>query len=347
MVEGSFRREEPGFPPILAPHLYVEALRRLSFGGRFHSPIRQSPCGSHYAGGRRRSSERERSPGTEAFPTRFTCERGLVAAPETPDPVRETAEGGMNMGKGGLALPQYDARRTAGRHTGTVTAVIPAYNEEHRIRGVVEAVKRSEAVERLIVVSDGSTDRTYDVVKDDPDVFALQLPRNLGKGGAMVAGAMQANTDWLLFFDADLMGLSPNHVHALLRPVLTREADMAVGIFQGGRFLTDLAQCIAPSITGQRVVSRRFFLSLPGITDVRYGVEMAIGFHARRQGMQIQSVVLDGVTHPLKEEKLGAFQGGKARMRMYYEMGKYVVHASRTNSGSRRAAPAWHERPPY
>ena len=237
------------------------------------------------------------------------------------------------MVKGGLLLPYRAApHRWMERPTARIAAVIPAYNEERRIRGVVEALKRSETLDQLIVVSDGSTDGTYDAVKDDPDVLAIQLPQNRGKGGAMHAGAVRAQADWLLFLDADLMGLDPEHVHRLLHPIQQGEADMAVGIFHGGRFLTDLSQYIAPSITGQRVVSRDFFLSLPGIHDVRYGVEMAIGFHARRQGLRISSVVLEGVTHPMKEEKLGPIVGSAARLRMYYEMGRYCIAANRVES---------------
>ena len=216
------------------------------------------------------------------------------------------------------------------RPTAKVAAVIPAHNEERRIGGVIDALKRSEAVDQLIVVSDGSTDRTYEIAKRDPFVQAFQLPHNRGKGGAMYAGAIQAQADWLLFLDADLMGLSSSHIYRLLAPIRDGEADMAVGIFMGGRFLTDLSQKIMPAITGQRVVSRDFFLSIPDIQHVRYGVETAIGFHARRQGLRISRVELSGVTHPLKEEKLGTLRGGAARFRMYYEMGKYAVHAHRS-----------------
>ena len=240
------------------------------------------------------------------------------------------------MARGGLMLPEAIPALWMERRPATVAAVIPAYNEEHRIRGVVDAVKRSEAVNELIVVSDGSTDGTYEVVRDDPAVRAIQLTRNVGKAGAMYAGALRARSDWLLFFDADLMGLTPHHVHRLLEPVRRDEADMAVGVFHGGRLLTDLAQYLAPSITGQRVVRRDFFLGLPDIREVRYGVEMAIGFHARRQGLRISSVVLHGVSHPMKEEKLGPLRGSTARARMYYEMGRYLVQASRSRPERRR-----------
>ena len=233
---------------------------------------------------------------------------------------------------GGVLLPATAPVRWMERSTPTVAAVVPAYNEEKRIGGVIEAIKNSGVVDQLIVVSDGSTDGTYEAVRRDEGVEAFQLPQNLGKAGAMFMGALRARTDCLLFLDADLIGLTPGHVRHLVHPVLENQADMAVGTFHGGRFLTDLAQTIAPAITGQRVVSRDFFLSLPGISDVRYGVEMAIGFHARRQGLRISNVVLHGVTHPMKEEKLGLIKGSLSRLRMYYEMGRYVAITSLDSS---------------
>ena len=258
----------------------------------------------------------------------------------------------MVKGGGGLLLPEIAPQRRRELPTVEIAAVVPAYNEERRIRGVVDALKRSGAVDQLIVVSDGSTDGTYDAVKDDPAVEAIQLPQNRGKAGAMVAGALRARAEWLLFLDADLIGLSPEHVHGLLRPIRHEEAEMSVGIFSGGRLLTDLSQYLAPSISGQRVVSRDFFLTLPEIQNVRYGVEMAIGFHARRQGLRIANVVLQGVTHPLKEEKLGPLRGSSARFRMYCEMGRYCMTTTWKETRNRqksKPSPSFlhHRRPPW
>jgi glycosyltransferase involved in cell wall biosynthesis len=215
------------------------------------------------------------------------------------------------------------------RSTFRISAVVPAYNEEKRIRGVIDALKRSGAMNEVIVVSDGSTDRTFDLIRDDPEIQAYQLHRNLGKAGAMHYGAIRAHSDWILFLDADLIGLGRRHIDDLVEPIRKGVAEMSVGLFNGGRWLTDLSQFLAPSISGQRVVSRDFFLSLPDIEDVRYGVEMAIGYHARRQKLRIANVQLSGVTHPMKEEKLGALRGLAARSRMYCEMGRYFFHARR------------------
>ena len=114
------------------------------------------------------------------------------------------------MPRSGLLLPETDPQSWWERPTATIAAVVPAFNEERRITSVIEAIKSSAAVDQLIVVSDGSTDRTFEVANEIPGVEAIRLDRNVGKGGAMHAGALKAKADWLLFFDADLNGLTPS-----------------------------------------------------------------------------------------------------------------------------------------
>lgn len=211
-----------------------------------------------------------------------------------------------------------------------VAAVVPAYNEASRIAAVISAIRDSDVADELIVVSDGSTDDTYEVASAEPGVRALQLSRNVGKGGAMLAGASEATAEVIAFFDADLIGLTPKHVCSLVLPVRDGAADMAIGVFRGGWWLTDWSQRLAPHISGQRVVTREFFLSVPGLTTARYGVEMAIGRHARRKGLRVSTVVLHGVTHAIKEEKLGFWRGVASRGRMYCD----IVRAMLDGRGS-------------
>ncbi|MGQ9525078.1 MAG: glycosyltransferase family 2 protein [Armatimonadota bacterium] len=201
-----------------------------------------------------------------------------------------------------------------------MAAVVPAYNEAARIVAVISAIRGSEAIDELIVVSDGSTDGTYEVASAESGVLAFQLNRNIGKGGAMLAGAWRTEADAIAFFDADLVGLTPEHVCRLVTPVRDGSADMAVGVFRGGWWLTDWSQRLVPQISGQRVVPREFFLSVPGLATARYGVEMAINRHARRKGLRVSKVELRGVTHAIKEKKHGLWGGLASRGRMYRDI---------------------------
>lgn len=206
-----------------------------------------------------------------------------------------------------------------------IAAIIPAYNEEARIARVLEAVTHAPEISEVWVVSDGSTDATYEVAAATPGVKAVRLPENRGKGAAMVAGAMQVGTPAVLFLDADLDGLRPEHIRDLVAPVRSGRADMTVGVFRGGRFLTDLAQKLAPHISGQRCILRSAVVDARHVADLRYGVEVALYRHAISEGLRIEIVPIAGVTHPMKEEKVGVWRGAICRMRMYAEIASGLV----------------------
>ena len=204
-----------------------------------------------------------------------------------------------------------------------VTVIVPAYNEEARIGAVLKSVVKSPLVSNVIVVSDGSTDRTADVAAQF-GVKTEVLTVNEGKGGAMLRGAICAtDADILVFLDADLIGLLPSHIEALAAPVVSGESAMAIGQFVGGRGVTDLAQLLVKCISGQRAIRRDLFLSIPSVDKVGYGVEMLITLHVSRLKLATKVVTLQGVTHPMKEEKLGFVKGLVARLRMYLQIGQF------------------------
>ena len=70
-----------------------------------------------------------------------------------------------------------------------VAAIVPAYNEKERIPAVLDAIKSAKLVDEIVVVSDGSTDGTYELVSSDPRVTAVQLEPNGGPGRAIAIGA--------------------------------------------------------------------------------------------------------------------------------------------------------------
>jgi glycosyltransferase involved in cell wall biosynthesis len=189
---------------------------------------------------------------------------------------------------------------------------------------VLSALEHATGLNDILVVDDGSSDRTLEVLPAGNGVRALRLPKNVGKGGAMWAGAHETDAEVLMFLDADLVGLRAEHVRLMLDPVVAGEADMCVGVFEGGRYWTDMAQRLVPYISGQRAIPRDLFLSVPGVERARSGVEVALTRHARMSGWRVESVPLSGITHVMKEEKMGALRGFGARMGMYWEISSYV-----------------------
>ena len=109
-------------------------------------------------------------------------------------------------------------------------AVVPALNEERSIGGVIEAIRAFDASFEIVVVADGSTDRTPEVAAEH-GALVLRLPFNLGIGGAVQTGfryAWENGCELVVRVDGDGQH-DPSELGAVLGPVLADEADVVVG----------------------------------------------------------------------------------------------------------------------
>ncbi len=210
-----------------------------------------------------------------------------------------------------------------------VALIIPAYNEEQRIGKVLDAAVRCELADEIVVVCDGSTDHTADVASLYAKVKVVDLQQNVGKAGAMAMGVANCESELICFVDADLSGLRPEHIVKIVTPVILGHCDMCIGIFRGGKFLSDSAQRVSPYLSGQRCCTREFFESIPFLAEMRFGIEVTMNTLARRQRLRVQRVVLHGLSNNLKERKFGIVKGATARAKMYAEIGRAMVRLRR------------------
>ena len=114
-----------------------------------------------------------------------------------------------------------------------VSVIIPAYNEQSTILQILREVRKQcvEGVQfEVIVIDDGSRDKTVELLKANGDLYdkLIKQPNNGGKGAAVLAGLRAATGDYILFQDADLE-YSPSHYAALLFPVQNFGAQVVVG----------------------------------------------------------------------------------------------------------------------
>jgi hypothetical protein len=198
--------------------------------------------------------------------------------------------------------------------------VIPAYNEEQTLAEVIQAAKAVPEVSEVIVVSDGSTDATAAVAREH-GAICIELRQNVGKGGAMKVGIDRADADLFVFLDADLIGVTPVHIQAMIHPVLRGDAAVAIAQLEGGRVATDLASVVAPNLSGQRAVTRAILQGMSGMETTRFGVEIAMKRYIKRNHIPVVRVPLD-ISHRTKEEKLGLMRGFLARLKEYWEIVK-------------------------
>ncbi len=88
------------------------------------------------------------------------------------------------------------------RKNNSVTVIIPAYNEQESIEGVIVSLKKLGQKVEIIVVDDGSTDRTYENALKT-GVKVIKHPNNKGYGASLKTGLMNSKGSTICFFDAD------------------------------------------------------------------------------------------------------------------------------------------------
>jgi hypothetical protein len=100
---------------------------------------------------------------------------------------------------------------------------------------------------------------------------------------------------------------------------------MSIGLFENGRITTDLAQKVAPYLSGQRAVRREVLEMVNDLDVTRFGVEMALTRIAESKSLPVKEVQLHDLTHVTKEEKMGVLRGFAARIKMYWEIVRYLA----------------------
>ena len=154
-----------------------------------------------------------------------------------------------------------------------VSIIIPCYNEEESIERVLKQVLavKLPIEKEVIVVDDGSTDKSAELTQKFNDVTLVRHEINRGKGVAIRTGVEKANGDIAIIQDADLE-YDPKDIPALIEPILTGDADVVLG----SRFKKDVKGMSFSHNISNKALS--FFTSIllgVEITDVMTGYKAA------------------------------------------------------------------------
>jgi len=196
------------------------------------------------------------------------------------------------------------------------SVIIPAYNEQRTIAHVVEQALKAKHASEVIVVNDGSTDKTEkELLKfgDDHRFKHLLHKKNKGKGAAFRTGLKHAKNEIIVFLDADLMNITPYKIHKIAQPVLDDEVDVARARFRRARGrVTEIAvkpmmRILFPDtyfdqpISGQ-VCAKKSFLENVNFEE-RWGVDIGLLLDAIQQGQRIVEVDIGQLEHKANSDE--------------------------------------------
>ncbi len=243
-----------------------------------------------------------------------------------------------------------------------VSVVIPVYNERHTVEALLRKVDEVGLHTEVVVVDDGSTDGTRDILPDLEtegliDTLVFQ-PRNQGKGAALRTGFQHATGDVVVVQDADLE-YDPTEFPILLEPILAGKADAVYGSrFLGGahrvlffwhsvgnRFLTLLSNMftdlnLTDMETCYKMVRRDLLQSLPLSAD-RFGIEPELTARLAQSGARLYELPISYHGRSYAEGKKIGWRDGVSAI---WSILKFNLTGPRASRWQPPAVPMWEAR---
>jgi glycosyltransferase involved in cell wall biosynthesis len=226
--------------------------------------------------------------------------------------------------------------------------LIPCYNEHATIERALEAVRNSPVVTQIIIVDDGSTDGSreilgklqekYSTLSNVPRLEILLQPTNLGKGAALRRGFAHVTEPYVVIQDADLE-YDPTEYPKLLAPLLDGHAEVVYGSrfigtgphrvlyfwhSVGNRFLTNVSNMFTNlNLTDMETcykVFRTDILQSLDLKENRFGFEPEVTAKIAKKKVRVYEV---GITYWGRTYEDGKKIGWKDAVRALYCIIKY------------------------
>lgn len=194
-------------------------------------------------------------------------------------------------------------------HPDTVDVVIPARNEQDTIGPVVAAFSNHPAIGQIIVILDkDTTDLTPSaVLYADSSAKVLRYPEVSGKGQLVTRGLEEVTSDYVVFCDADITGITIDHVSMLISEAVLDSGTMLIGVPEIPRNYPESRLFAWPWVSGQRCVPTSLVRPL---RFHGYLMETQINKAASYAHLPVRFEWLNGLQSPyiMSEERLNAME---------------------------------------
>ena len=190
-----------------------------------------------------------------------------------------------------------------------VIAVVPVYNEEKTVKDVLEVLNLSKDIDKILVIDDGSIDKTPDIIKrlKTNKIEYIRLHKNIGKDNVLRKYAKNINSEIVMIFDSDLIGFEKHHIENMLNALVEEKAGMVIGLRDKGNFLANLIMPYFPLTGGERALRTNIFKDIIKIHfRERWGLEWIMEDYLKKKKLKIAKIRLEGVDHiGLQTKKYG------------------------------------------
>ena len=190
----------------------------------------------------------------------------------------------------------------------SVSIVIPAYNEEATVAKVVSVARKLSYVTEVIVVDDGSTDRTVEEA-ESAGATVISHIMNEGKGSAIKTGFKNSHGNIVAFIDADISNFTSEKIDKIIRPILEDQTDITKTKFarESGRVTELTAKPLLgfffPELNYEQPLSGQFAGKRSALNKIRfekdYGVDVGIVLDADVHGIKILEVDIGDICHDM------------------------------------------------
>ena len=218
-----------------------------------------------------------------------------------------------------------------------LSIIIPAFNEKNTIKEIISRVKAVSlpGIEKeIIVIDDGSTDGTREIVENIKGISYIFHEKNLGKGGAVKTGFQRATGDFVIIQDADLE-YEPNDYPRLLEPIITGRADVVWGSrfigsephrvlyfhrYLANKLITNLSNIftnlnLTDIETGYKLFSKKAVqIILPKLKSKRFGIEVELTSRIAKENFRVCEVAIAYYGRTVEEGKKINWRDGIAAL---------------------------------